>query len=317
LDTGYASYALEERILGEAGYRLALFEGGRHDLPGKLAFAREAVGVFIRWSEFDDAAFDALAALKCVVRYGVGYDNVHLDAATRHGVRVSNVQGYANEAVSDHALALILSCVRSLPLGARRLRENYAAPPRAYLPELKDMTLGIVGLGRIGGAVCVKARPLFHRTLACDPYICHERFQRFGAEEASFDVILCESDVVSVHCSLTEETRRMFNRAALARMRPTAILVNTARGPIVDEDALLEALNAGALCAAALDVFCDEPPRANRDDLLAHPQVTATGHYGWYSNASHVELQRRAAENMAAMLQGGIPEDCLNAQAFR
>lgn len=317
LDGGYESYAQEEQMLQAAGYAFARFEGGRHDRAAKLDFARDAAGIFIRWSELDAATFDALPNLRCVVRYGAGYDNVDLEAATRRGVKVSNVQGYANEAVSDHTLALILSCVRALPLGARQLREHYAAPPRRHMPELKDMTLGIVGLGRIGGALCRKARRLFQRVLACDPYIPRPRFQELGALETPFAVLLRESDVVSIHCNLTEETTHLFDRSTFAKMRSTAILINTARGPVVDEEALLDALNAGTLHAAGLDVFHDEPPLANRDALVAHPQVVATGHYAWYSNASHRELQRRAAQNMIAMLGGEYPEDCLNARELQ
>ena len=316
LDSGYDSYAQEERLLNEAGYRLALFEGERHDLDDRLVFARDAAGVFVRWSELGAAEFAAMPNLTCIVRYGVGYDNIDLDAASRAGVKVSNVQGYANHSVSDHALALILSCVRELNTSRQRLRTGYLSPPRKHMPELKDMTLGIVGLGRIGGTLCAKARSLFRQVLACDPYIPEDRFEARGATNCSLDTLLAGSDVISVHCNLTDETRRLFNAASLAKMRPTAILVNTARGPVVDEEALLDALNNDALYGAGLDVFCDEPPLENRDALLNHPHVTATGHYAWYSSPAHVELQRRAAENMICMLRGGTPEDCLNVEAF-
>lgn len=315
IDGGYDSYEYERDVLSAAGYDLIVFDGDRHDVEGKLAFARRSAGIFVRWTELDAAVFEALPALRCVVRYGAGYDNVDVDAATKHGVLVSNVQGYANHSVSDHALALILSCVRGLTQGARELRENYGEPPRADMRELKDMTLGIVGLGRIGGTLCQKARGLFRRTLACDPYIPHERFRNLGAIESTFETVLSESDVITIHCNLTDETRLLFSKETLAKMRPAAILVNTARGPVVDEEALLEALNNNALYAAGLDVWWDEPPLADRDELLAHPRVAATGHYAWYSTEAHVELQRRAAHNMVAMLRGAPPEDCLNARA--
>ncbi len=313
IDGGYASYTLEREILGEAGYSLDVFDGGRHDLDAKLAFARDAAGMFVRWSEMDGAAFDRVPALRCLVRYGIGYDNIDLEAAAARGIRVCNVQGYATHAVSDHALALILACVRALPMAMGQLRSNFGAPPRRTMPELKDLTLGIIGLGRIGSALCVKAQSLFRRVLACDPYIPQERFATLGAVPCSLERLLAESDVISVHCNLTDETRNLIDAKAIAAMRDCATLVNTARGPVLDEDAVTAALDSGKLHAAGLDVYWDEPPLANREALIAHPHVVATGHYAWYSDAAHRELQRRAASNMAAMLRGEIPEDCLNA----
>ena len=312
IDAGYDSYNQERAILESIGCELDIFPGGRHDTAGKISFARGACGVFLRWTLVDGAFLDAVPTVRAIVRYGVGYDNVDIAAASTRGVKVSNVQGYASQSVSDHALALILACVRGLRAGMEQLRPNYAAPPRSGMPELRDITLGIVGLGRIGGALCAKARGLFKRTLACDPYIPSERFAALAATPCDFDRLLCESDVVSIHCDLTDETRLMFNERTLARMRPTAILINTARGPVIDEDAVLDALKHNRLYAAGIDVWWDEPPLANRDELLAHPHVVATGHYAWYSTPASRELQRRAAENMAAMLQNKIPEDCIN-----
>jgi len=312
IDIGYASYHIEEEVLGPLGYRLDFFEGDRLDLPAKIAFARGAEGIFIRWSEFGSAAFDRLPGLRCLVRCGIGYDNVDLHAASAHGVKVCNVQGYANHSVTDHALAFIFSCVRGLPEGMRRLRPGYNHPPSQFIPEIHTLTLGIIGLGRIGGTLCTKARPLFQRVLACDPYIAPERFETLGAIPATLNELLAQSDVISLHCNLTEETRHLINREAFAKMKPGAIVINTARGPVVDEDALTEALFSGKIHAAAMDVFADEPPLANRDKLLSHPFFIATGHYAWYSNQASEELQRRAAQNMAAMLCGETPEDCLN-----
>jgi len=314
IDAGYDSYAQEEAILAATGARFEVFPGGRHDRRGKMGFAAGASGMFVRWTIIDEEFLSALPGLGAIVRYGVGYENIDLVASTRHGVRVSNVQGYANHSVSDHALGLIIACARGFRVGTDIdfLREHYTNPPAAFVPELREMTLGIVGLGRIGGTLCVKAQNLFRRILACDPYVPDDRFRTLGAIRCTFDRILDESDVLSLHCALTEETHLLVGERALSRLRPTAILINTSRGPVVDEEALLRALNAGRLHAAGLDVFWDEPPLENRDDLLAHPRVIATGHYAWYSTASSAELQRRAAENMAAMLRGEVPEDCLN-----
>ncbi len=317
IDTGYDAYDQETEILGRAGYSLDLFPGDRLDTAGKAAFARGAAGMFVRWTTIDDAFLDNAPGVKAIVRYGVGYDNIDLAAASARGIPVCNVQGYANHSVSDHALALMLACVRSLRSGMEQLRPNYAAPPSARMPELHEMTLGIVGLGRIGGTLCAKARGLFERVVACDPYVPAERFTQLGADACSLDELLAASDVVSLHCNLTDETHHILNAQALAKMRPNAVVINTARGPVLDEDALTTALESGRVFAAGIDVFEDEPPLTNRDPLLNHPRVVATGHYAWYSERASRELQRRAALNLDAMLRGELPEDCLNRAALR
>lgn len=317
VDTGYDSYDQEVEILGRSGYWLDLFPGDKLDTAGKAVFARGAAGMFVRWTTVDGPFLDTASTLRAVVRCGVGYDNVDLAAASARGVAVCNVQGYANHSVSDHALALILACIRSLRSGMEQLRPGYNAPPHAHVPELHEMTLGIVGLGRIGGTLCTKARGLFKRVVACDPYIPAARFAELGAEACSLGELLAASDVVSLHCNLTDETHHILNAETFDRMRPHVVIINTARGPVVDEDALTAALEAGKVFAAGIDVFEDEPPQSNRDPLLSHPRVVATGHYAWYSERASRELQRRAALNLGAMLRGEFPADCLNRDALQ
>ncbi len=317
IDAGYESYEAEEEALAGVGATFEVFAGDKADRAGKIAFAEGAVGLFVRLTDVDTEFLDALPTLEAIVRYGVGYDSIDIPAATERGIKVCIVQGYANESVSDHALAMILACVRGLRPGLKDMQSKFCAPPRDPMPDLRDMTLGIVGLGRIGGTLCTKAPGLFKRVLACDPYIPEERFATLGATPCDLDTLLAESDAISLHCNLTDETRRMFDREALAKMRPTAILVNTARGPVVDEQALLEALDGGRLYGAGLDVWCDEPPGANQQALIDHPHVFPSRHCAWFSTEANNKLQRGAARNMAAMLRGEIPDDCLNADAFR
>ena len=312
LDGGYESYAVEEDLIGSAGFALERFMGEDGDTEGKLAFAAGAVGAFVRWTEFDDDAFVRLPELKCLLRYGIGYDNIDIPAATARGVKVCNVQGYASHAVTDHALALIFGCVRGLSMAPRQVCENFVSPPRNDLPEVKDLTLGVVGVGRIGGTLCTRAKGLFARVIACDPYVSPERFAEVGAESVDFETLVREADVISLHCNLTEETRDLIDAEAIANTRRDAVLINTSRGPVVVEEPLLDALNEGRLFAAGLDVFRDEPPTEKQRALIDHERVIATGHYAWFSTVSHETLQRKASENMAAMLNGETPEDCLN-----
>lgn len=312
LDKGYGSYEPERQVVEAAGYTLEVFQGEYLDRNGRIEFTRGSEGIIVRWSIIDGAFMDALPGLKAIVRCGVGYENVDVAAATARGIRVANVQGYANHCASDHALALIFACARGLCLGQRLFKETFGHAPRLDMTELRHATLGIVGLGQIGGTLAQKAQTLFRRVLASDPYIPEERFAAMGAFRADLDALLEESHVISLHCSLTPETTHLINRAAFHKMKQRPILVNTARGLVVDESALLDALNEDRIHSAGLDVFSKEPPTPALDALLAHPRVIATGHYAFYSETAMRELQRRAAENLVALLRGETPHDCLN-----
>ncbi len=312
LDTGYDSYDQEAEILAGAGYALAFFSGGRHDREGRIAFAKNAEGIFLRWTMVDDGFLDGLPDLKAIVRYGVGYDNVDVDACTRHAVKASNVRGYASHAVSDHALALMLACSRNLKAGMADPRREFGCPPRADTLDFHDSTLGIIGFGNIGGTLCRKVRQLFGRVIAFDPYVPASRFTGLGAERVDFAGLLAGADVISLHCNLTDETYHLIDSAAFAGMSKRPILVNTARGQVVDPRALREALAGGQIHSAAVDVFPEEPPGEDWDDILDHPRMIATGHYAWYSVGAARDLQRLAAGNMRAMLMGETPADCLN-----
>jgi len=200
---------------------------------------------------------------KVLVRCGVGVDSVDLEAAGTKGIVVSNVPDYGVDEVADHASAMTLACNRGLMVADRGLKStlepwNY----RGVTPvkRLSVMTLGIIGLGRIGTATALRARALKMRVLACDPYIPSGVDKAIGVEMASFDEVLTESDVVSLHVPLTDETRNMIDANALAKMKSRAVLINTARGAVVDVDALAHALEAGQLAGAGIDVLPVEPP---------------------------------------------------------
>jgi D-3-phosphoglycerate dehydrogenase len=309
IDPGYDSYQYEKQLFEKNGYRFEVFTGGHHDREGKIAFASRAAGILLRWTGVDEEFLSRLPNLKAIVRYGVGYENIDINTAKRHGVRVANVQGYANHAVSDHALALLFSCSRLLPLRWQTLKDDFGNPPAVDVIEFSNKTLGIVGLGRIGGAFCQKAQPLFERILATDPYIPAEQFVRLGAGQCDFQTILHESDAISIHCNLTHETQGLFSHSAFSMMAKRPIVVNTARGPVVEADGLLDALHQDKVHSAGLDVFPEEPPGESLDALLSHPRVIATGHYAWYSIRSSEELQKRAADNLLALLRGDDVED--------
>ncbi len=312
LDTGYDSFEYEENLFNQNGFKFEIFPGMNSDIAGKIKFAHNAVGLLIRWTVIDEDFLKQTPHLKAIVRYGAGYENVDLEAASRRGVNVSNVRGYGNHAVSDHALALMYACARHLPEGMQQVKSKFGAPPDDRIFEFHTKTLGIIGLGRIGETLAGKAVHLFEKVFAVDPYIPNEQFANLDVQKKSLDQLLEESDVISIHCNLTPETEGIIDDWAFKKMAKTPILINTARGPIIDEQALLNALEEKYIFKAGIDVYRTELPEELPERLIHHPKVIATGHYAWYSERSHVELQKRAADNLLAMLQGRIPEDCLN-----
>lgn len=306
LDRGYDSYELERHLFSRDGYELIIYEGPRADRMARYRFARTATGILVRDTLIDEDALLRMPRLKAIVRYGVGFDNIHLGAARQRGIRVANVQGYANHAVSDHALALMLACTRGITLADP---SAFGTPRRKEILELHDKTLGIIGIGRIGSHFAMKASPLFRVTLAYDPYQSAPHMRSHGAVKSGFDELLRESHVISLHCNLTEETRHLLNDAAFQKMEKVPVIINTARGAVILEQALLRALESGTIHSAGLDVYEEEPPGKGQQPLLSHPHVVSTSHVAWYSENSMQELQRRAAQNMADLLAGRSVSD--------
>ena len=317
LDTGYEGFSYEEDLLTRNGYEFDVWPGDKGDVEGKIRFAAGAAGLMLRWTVVDDSFLSCVSGLRAIVRYGVGYDNIDVPAATRAGIKVANVQNYGNQSVSDHALALMYACARGLPEGQKTIRDKLGIAPFERVFEFHEKTIGIVGLGRIGGTLCGKVRHLFGEVVACDPYIDPARFDELGAKRVDFAGLLEQSDVISIHCNLTDETTGLFNASAFRAMEKCPIVVNTSRGPVIDETALLSALDEHRIHSAGIDVFHTEIASELPDALVDHPKVIATGHYAWFSERSHVELQRRAADNLLCMLNGGTPDDCLNPEVDR
>jgi D-3-phosphoglycerate dehydrogenase len=222
---------------------------------------------------------------------------------------VANVQGYANHAVSDHAMALMFACSRGFgPFPP----DAFGRPFRKEVMELHDKTLGIIGIGRIGSHFSRKASPLFSRTLACDPYQTAEYMKKAGAVKCELPELLAGCHVISIHCSLTPETSHMLNEPAFGMMERKPVIINTARGPVIEEGALLRALHEGRIHSAGLDVFEVEPHGYTEGRLIDHPYVITTPHIAWYSVNAIRELQKRATDNLLALLLGrSIPDEII------
>ena len=265
---------------------------------------------------------DRLTRCRAIVRCGTGYDQIDLVAAGQRGIPVCNVPDYGVDEVADHAIALALACNRRLLVAERRLRAGLAPwDYHAVEPvfRLSEATMGIIGLGRIGTATAMRARGLRMRVLACDPYLRPGLDKAVGVTMVELDELLAESDIISLHVPLTDETRGMIDAAALRKMKPGAILVNTARGAVVDDQALAAALREGRIGGAGLDVLPAEPPRAT-DPLIAlwqeqvNPPVNLvlTPHTGFYSESGMVEMRVKAADEVARALTGRPLRNCVN-----
>src|SRR4051812_22247866 len=254
---------------------------------------------------------------KClmVASYGAGYDTIDVDACTAAGVIVVNQAGGNAEGVAEHALGMMLSLLKRIPEAHAMLRAGALKQREALMGrELVNRTVGIVGLGHVGTRTAQLAKAFGCRVLAVDPYLdtatCAER----NAEKADFETVLRESDIVTVHCPLTKETRGLFSAAQYAMMKKGAIFISTARGSIHDEDALHAALASGHLAGAGLDVWEKEPP-GPAHPLLSHPAVMASPHIAGVTHESRERVARMAAEAFAIAASGKLPPRLLNPQA--
>ncbi len=245
---------------------------------------------------------------RAVGRFGVGVDMIDIDAATAAGIQVTNVPGASAEEVSDHALAMLLVQARrltALDTAVRQGNWNYlAAGPDVR--RLRTQILGIIGAGRIGSLLATKASCLGLSVLAHDPFVAAQRLDAVGATAVSLDELLSRSDYVSLHVPLRPETRALIGRDELARMKPSAYLINVSRGELIDEPALADALERGKIAGAALDVRVQEPPAAD-DPLLVLPNVLLTPHAAHYSEDSLEEVRQTAVEEVIRVLRGEPP----------
>jgi D-3-phosphoglycerate dehydrogenase / 2-oxoglutarate reductase len=250
--------------------------------------------------------------LKLVSEFGTGYDGIDLEAARRLGIAVTNVAGYCTEEVADHTLALALSLVRRLGSLSRQAEGgNWAQVETGSVRRCADSCWGVIGFGRIGRAVARRAHGFGFSVCAHDPQLSDHAISGGGARPTTLEQLLGEADVVSVHAVRTGHDDHMLDRRRLALLKPTAYLINVARGAFVDEDALADALDAGALAGAALDVLTDEPPDpANR--LLRHPRTLVTPHAAYYSDAAEVELRARGITAVVDVLSGRTPVDLIS-----
>lgn len=303
------------RLLEAEGFDLTVFS---EEVPGRtelLEAARGASGVLSTVTERIDAGFMDAAGdnLKVVANMAVGYDNVDVTAARERGIVVTNTPGVLTETTADVAFMLMLAAARRLGEGERMLRSGkwrYWGPELLTGPDVWGKTLGIIGMGRIGEAVARRARG-FEMDILYTSRSRKERVERkTGARRVHLDELLRESDFISIHTPLTTETRHLIGEPELQKMKPTAVLVNTSRGPVVDEAALADALAELLIFAAGLDVYEEEP--AVHPKLLQLENVVLAPHIGSASIETRSKMAKLAAENLRSVLRGERPANPVN-----
>ena len=313
VNLGYDSYDIERQILEPIDAELILARDDCQTADDVLAVARDADGILVREAPIPGRVLESLERCKVIVRYGVGVDNIDLEVARQKKIFVANLPGYGTEEVSDHAIALLLACIRGLLVRDGRLRQGiFETEITDEIYRTTGKTLGLIGYGQIGQAFHRKWKGFLpQKVLIYDPLVTSEVIRRRGGIDSDFETLLAQSDYISLHMPLTPETKHMISESALRKMKTSAILINTSRGEVIDEKALVRALEENWILAAGLDVFEDEPPKQDHP-LLKLRNVVLSGNVGWYSKDSVEELQTRGAKEIRKVLTGERPSCWVN-----
>ena len=311
-DCDHPSVEIERAILSEIAPELILANCNTEDEV--IEEAHDADGIINQYAPITRKVIEALKKCKVIARYGVGVDNIDVEAATEHKIIVANVPDYCIDEVSTHAMALILACARGITLLNSKIKEKRwdftLAKP---LFRTQGKTLGLFGLGRIARMVAQKALGFGFKIIAYDPYV--PRVDD-GIKLVEFSQLFSDSDFISIHSPLTEETRHSFGENELKAMKKTAYLVNTARGSIIDEKALYKALEGRWIAGAALDVMEKEPPDWE-NSLLKLDNLIISPHISFYSEESYVELKTKVAQAVLSVLKGELPRAIVNPELVK
>jgi D-3-phosphoglycerate dehydrogenase len=314
-DHRFPSIDIQRKVLSEIDAELVV--GQAKTEQELIELAKDAHGILNARSKITETVINALACCKVMVRYGVGVDTIDIPAATRKGIMVSNVLDYCIDEVADHALALILCLTRKVTFSSRRVQAGeWSIANLKPLKRLSQQTIGLVGIGRIGRALAQKATPIGFKLIAYDPYVSGGEAEKDGVRFVSLESLLREADIVSLHTPLTTETKGMIGKKEISMMKPTAYIVNVSRGPLIDEAALISALEEQHIAGAGLDVMGQEPPDPD-NPLLKMEQVIVTSHTAFYSDEALEELQEKAAQKVVAVLSGQIPDPLVNPEVLK
>jgi len=310
-DCDHPSVEIERKVLNEIKPEFVLAHCNTEDEV--IEAAHDADGIINQYAPITRRVIESLKRCKVIARYGVGVDNIDVKVATEYGIIVANVPDYCVDEVSTHTIALILACARGITLlDRKRMEKIWDFTLAKPLFRTQGKTLGLFGLGRIARMVVQKALGFGFKIIAYDPYVSKVNIK---VELIEFSQLLSDSDFISIHAPLTDETRHSFGENELKAMKKTSYLINTARGPIIDEKALYKALKKRWLAGAALDVMEKEPPDWE-NPLLKLNNLIITPHISFYSEESYVELKTKTAKAVLSVLKGELPETIINPQVL-
>ena len=301
----------EREVLEAGGAEVVVAPDGEEQTL--IDMARDADAIMTCFAMVTENVVRAAEKCKVIGRFGVGVDNIAVSTATELGIAVTYVPDYCVDEVSDHVMALLHAWNRRIVLFDRSVKERGWGSQglTMRMMRLRGKTIGIVGFGRIGQAVAAKARAYGLNILACDPVVPSETVNDLGGSLVDLGTLLEESDFITLHTPLTEETRNLIGREELAKMKSEAFLINAARGPLIDEQALWEALSSRSIAGAGLDVMVENVP-AQDHPLLSMDNIIITPHVAFFSQESTLELERRAAAEVVSVIQGLMPDNLVN-----
>jgi len=311
LDCNFPNTSIEEAIVGASGAKLIKGQCTTEDQV--IDLARDADAAIVQYAPLTARVFGELRRCRVVARYGIGVDNIDVAAASEHGIWVTNVPGFCATELAEHALAFILLFARRLTRLDRSVRAGQWDAIGVMRPtrRLAELTLGLVGFGRVGREVAARARAFGLTVVATAPHTSAETMAEYGVGKVSLDQLLERADFVSLHLPLTAASRHLIDGKRFGQMKPSAYLINTSRGPIVDETALIAALQTGQIAGAALDVLEREPP-ASDHPLLALENVVITPHAAYFSDDALAFLQTAVAQEVVRVLGGELPRSPVN-----
>lgn len=303
-DYEFAHLEYEEQVFNESGLDIEFIKKQCITEEEVIEHAKEADALLNQYAPISKRVIDSLERTKVISRYGVGVNTIDIDAAQAKNITVANVPDYGMEEVSNHALALLLSWARKVTLLNNEVKQgNWDFKACVPIHRFDKQTVGVLGFGRIPRRFIEKVKPLGFQTAAYDPFVSAEEMAAAGVRKMELDEIIKESDYLSVHVPLIKETHHLLNADRFSQMKKNAVIINTARGPIIDEKALIDALEQGMIAGAALDVT-EEEPVSKTSPLLQMDNVILTPHSAWYSEEAMVELRQKAAKNIVQVLKG-------------
>ena len=312
-DYEYPDVKREQEIALEAGFSLYDYQAKTEE--ELIEITKDADAVIIQYCEITENVIKHMKHCKIIIKYGIGINNIDVKAATEKGIYVCNIPDYGVDEVSNHAIAGIMSLSRKLNISDRKLREGiWDFRPITPLKRFNQSVVGILGYGRIGKMVAHKLSSFGVRILAHD--ICsQDRVVKDNVEFVDFETLLKESDYITIHVPLEEKTYHMINDEAIAKMKPNVMIINTARGPIIEEKALVKALQEKRIAGASIDVFEIEPLSID-NPLITLENVILSPHTAWYSEQSIEALQKKAMLEVVNVLNGNLPYNLCNPEVL-